>query len=667
MPLLDLTVDLELDGPGQGWTEVTRDVLVRGGVAWDYGLPGPRPTDTTAQIGECRYQLDNSAANRAGIEGYYAPGHAHARAGFDLGMACRIGLARPWDALFAAAPHAAADDEDVGVRWSQAFSSFLSTDATHAQLIGTSNYATFPAFDRGDGVDRYLRALTLQHDADSITVNLTNTTTGTGDPDVDLTDDAEARYGIAFRDRGAGTVWDVAFATDSNDTDPYALPTTQATLDAIQAVIDDGGTLEVLLYDGRRVRQRKIYYLETLQPTHGPEATRAVVMTGTDYMGIAARAQVGDLPLQQDQRSDQIVETIINALPVQPREQQFAQGQDTYDYALDDLRGERSTALEALHRVTLSEQGYLVADADAHAGETLTFLDRLGRVSRYAASTAPIPMLRETARLQCDRALADVVATVRTGIRIRRVDAGTTTVLYQLGGTAIAIPAGATIHPFGPYRDPAQEAQRVGGANMQTPVSGTDYVANTAADGSGTNVTSRLTVTASFGASGVRWTITNPVTSTVYLTTLQARGPGIYDYARVYLEARAATSTESRSVLTLDLPYQQAVPVAQDIAARLLTIYGTPATRTASVTVHAGRDDQLAAWAVSLGVHDQIDIVDAITGVTARLVIHGVSWQVRDPDDVRVTWGLTPLSDLDEHVWTLGLSTLDETTRLAAG
>ncbi len=666
MPLLDLTVELELDGAGQGWTDVTRDVLVRGGVSWDYGLPGPTPTDTTAQIGECRFLLDNSLGNSAGIAGSYAPGHAHARAGFDLGIACRISLARPWDALFAAAPHAADADADVGVRWSQAFSSFLSTDATQAQLIGTSNYATLPAFDRGDGVDRYLRALTLQHDTDNITVSLTDTITGTGDPDVDLTDDAEARYGLAFRDRDIGTVWDVAFATDSNDTDPYALPTTQATLEAIQAVIDGGGTLEVLLYDGRRVRQRKIYYLETLQPTHGPAATRAVVVTGTDYMGIAARAPVSGLPLQQNQRSDEIVETIINALPVSPRAQQFEQGQDTYDYALDDLRGARSSALEALHRVTRSEQGYLVADADAHAGETLTFLDRLARVSRYATSTAPIPMLLEAASLQCDRALADVVETVRTGLRMRRVDAGTTTVLYQLGGAAMAIPAGATVHPFGPYRDPAHEAEQVGGANMQTPVSGTDYVANAAADGSGTDVTSQLTVTASFGANGVQWAITNTGTATAYLTTLQARGRGVYDYARVYLEASAAMST-GRSVLTLDLPYQQSIPVAQDIATRLLTIYGTPAMRTASVTVHAGRNDQMAAWAVSLGVHDQIDVVDAATGVAARLVIHGVAWQVRDPDDVRVTWGLTPLSDLDENVWVLGTSTLDLTTRLAAG
>ena len=93
MPLLDLTVDLELDGPQQGWTDVTRDVLVRGGVAWDYGLPGPMPADRVDEIGECRYQLDNSAANRAGIAGYYAPGHPAARPGFDQGIACRISLA----------------------------------------------------------------------------------------------------------------------------------------------------------------------------------------------------------------------------------------------------------------------------------------------------------------------------------------------------------------------------------------------------------------------------------------------------------------------------------------------------------------------------------------------------------------------------------------------
>ena len=88
MPLLDLTVDLELDGPQHGWTDVTRDVLVRGGVSWDYGLPGARPADRVAGLGECRFLLDNSVANRAGTAGAYSPGHAAAIAGFELGIGC---------------------------------------------------------------------------------------------------------------------------------------------------------------------------------------------------------------------------------------------------------------------------------------------------------------------------------------------------------------------------------------------------------------------------------------------------------------------------------------------------------------------------------------------------------------------------------------------------
>ena len=349
MPLLDLTVDLELDGPQQGWTDVTRDVLMRGGVSWDYGLPGPMPADRAAEIGECRYQLDNSPANSAGITGSYAPGHPDARPGFELGIACRISLAH-------------------------------------------------------------------------------------------------------------------------------------------------GGTV-----------RRKLYYLDRVDPSFGPEAARVTVCHGTDWMGIAARTPIREVPLQRAQRTDQIIQTLLDAMPVTPRTVVLGTGQSTLDYALDDLRGDQATALEALYRVTLSEFGYLTADGDDADGETLRFANRAYRPSRTMGH-----QITRALGAVFQRAVDDIVDVVRVGIPLRRVDTEATTVLYQLGDATPEIPPGATIHPFGPYRDPANEAQRVGGTDMQTPVAGTDYAANTAADGSGTDVTDDMAVAASFGASGVRWTIQNP-------------------------------------------------------------------------------------------------------------------------------------------------------------
>ena len=202
---------------------------------------------------------------------------------------------------------------------------------------------------------------------------------------------------------------------------------------------------------------------------------------------------------------------------------------------------------------------------------------------------------------------------------------------------------------------------------MQTPVSGTDYLANSARDGSGADLTSQLTVTASFGGTGVQWTITNPGSQTAYLTRLQARGRGIYDYAQAFLEAGEPAPTQSRSVLNLDLPYQQSFPRSQDIANRLLGIYDQPVTRVSSITLHAARDDETAALAVKLGLHDLVDVIDEATAVRSRYVIHHVAWRISDPDDVRVTWSLTPLSDLDENVCILGRSALGMTTRLSAG
>jgi hypothetical protein len=79
--------EIELLGIGNGWTDVSVDVM--GEDDLDYGLPGYSPRDRVAKTGEHQFNLDNSARNSVGLEGAYSPDHVNCRAGFAEGIRVR--------------------------------------------------------------------------------------------------------------------------------------------------------------------------------------------------------------------------------------------------------------------------------------------------------------------------------------------------------------------------------------------------------------------------------------------------------------------------------------------------------------------------------------------------------------------------------------------------
>lgn len=80
-------LELELAGTGNGWTDVSRDLIEE--ETCDYGLPGYSPRDRVAKTGECHFALNNSAANSVGLVGAYSPDHVNCRAGFSEGIRVR--------------------------------------------------------------------------------------------------------------------------------------------------------------------------------------------------------------------------------------------------------------------------------------------------------------------------------------------------------------------------------------------------------------------------------------------------------------------------------------------------------------------------------------------------------------------------------------------------
>lgn len=79
-------IEAKLDG--SNWTDISADVIAP--VTCSSGIFGNAPTDRVASIGQCTFQLKNSAANSAGLNGYYTPGHTNCRTGFDVGLLIRV-------------------------------------------------------------------------------------------------------------------------------------------------------------------------------------------------------------------------------------------------------------------------------------------------------------------------------------------------------------------------------------------------------------------------------------------------------------------------------------------------------------------------------------------------------------------------------------------------
>ena len=87
-----VAVEVELAGAGAGWTAISSDVLRADGIDITHGIAGSGPGDLVAGTGIASFTLRNDAGNSGGLLGYYSLFHANTRAGWGLGIGCRIRL-----------------------------------------------------------------------------------------------------------------------------------------------------------------------------------------------------------------------------------------------------------------------------------------------------------------------------------------------------------------------------------------------------------------------------------------------------------------------------------------------------------------------------------------------------------------------------------------------
>jgi hypothetical protein len=191
--------------------------------------------------------------------------------------------------------------------------------------------------------------------------------------------------------------------------------------------------------------------------------------------------------------------------------------------------------------------------------------------------------------------------------------------------------------------DAGDSPERVYSADVLTPVATTDYTANTAADGSGSDMTAELDVSIAKALTYSKLYLHNSSgIYPIYITFFRIRGKPIYISAGSGVIAEDTDSQDEFGLkeINLDLPYMGDVIQAYDYLTQFITFYKENRFVPTEVTFYPNKNQHLALLFWGLDVGSQIRVIDSINGIDNILIIDFVDMTISPGNVIKVTWRL---------------------------
>lgn len=385
-------------------------------------------------------------------------------------------------------------------------------------------------------------------------------------------------------------------------------------------------------------------------------------VTMVDWLEYSARDPIVNPGVLTDQRADDVIRTVLGMMPVQPAATDLDTGVSVFPTTFDTVTS-RTKAYSEFGKVAFSETGYIYLRKDRIYGETLVFESAHARHGWRELDPLPLAaagsgfllkedggkllkedggglLLDQAGTLIIDNDMLDLEAdygaqminyfTARANPR--RIDSSPQ-ILFRLD-EPISIAPGQTVTIKGSYADPSGGLP-VNAQNMITPAATTDYLVNTAQDGSGTNLTADLVlVSISYGTEGFTHRVRNGSVNHGWITQYNTRGYGIYLYNPIeHVEsdqdsiAEFGTQTE-----TLDQKYQVELTLGTLYIANVVEREKQPRTVLHSITFLANQSTALMMAFLNFGPGKLIRIKHTKRGIDSYYYIQGIK-------DFRLTEG----------------------------
>ena len=406
--------------------------------------------------------------------------------------------------------------------------------------------------------------------------------------------------------------------------------------------------------------------LRSANPEPGAYRTRRVTVTSYDGMRDLAETRLRDVAVQINKSEDALLTTILDAVPAnaQPNFRSIDAGVDTYPYAFNEL-GAGSPALAIVKKVCVSGFG----TAHMRGDGTFEFQSRNTR----ATGTTQFHFDETMHGLAMNASIDELVNHVQTTISPRSIDSAATTKVYEATGVPFSVAAGETVTMVVTYRDPSNTDTLIGATAVVSATATIDYLGNSLADGSGSNLTSSLAIVTTPYASTATLAITNNhATADVYLVDasgdafLKLRGKGIYERSSQTFTAQSSQPYGDKT-LKIPLAYQNNITTAQGYALVVEEKYNQAShAQLESISFQGNDSADLLFQAMAREPGDMVEVTETNVGAAQVLmVIQSINLEITSGPWVTATFGLAPSSAF--AMWLLGTagrSEIGESTTL---
>jgi hypothetical protein len=393
---------------------------------------------------------------------------------------------------------------------------------------------------------------------------------------------------------------------------------------------------------------------------------KTVILDCVDWLDYAANHPMVSPAVASNKRGDDALDTILLDMPINPLATSLAVGDNIFNAVFDGVTT-TTRAYTEMARIALSEVGYIYLRRDNVYGETLVFESNstrngLTEVEKHTKSISETGdllnedgsfLLLETGDLiildDVDYAIfsnmqsldieygQDVINRFTATAYPKKIDTSAQ-ILYSLPFSTL-VGAGQTISFRGNYSDPIG-GSTVSGKNMISPISTTDYLMNTASDGSGSDITAYMTITATYGSEGASYVITNTNSSIGYITKLQARGIGIYAYNPIDHAEENQTSINEYGYKTetLQQKYQTDLYAGTQAITKFLERDKEPRKDVKTVSFLANTNASLMLAYLKIDIGTLVQLTESVSGVNSYYYIQGVEFTIEQGGIVKFTW-----------------------------